>query len=473
MSGALWTAAEAAAATGGAPRGDWAVSGVGIDSRGLASGELFVALRAARDGHLFVAAALAAGAGAAMVSRVPEDVPADAPLLLVADVQAALEALGRAGRARTAAKVIAVTGSVGKTTVKEMLRHALAPQAAVSAAQSSYNNHWGVPLTLARAPRDAGALIVEVGMNAPGEIAPLARMARPDVGVVTTVAAAHLEAFGRIEGIAEEKGSLAEGVPAGGTVVLNGDLPTTPILRAAAAGRRVVLFGEGAGNDVRVRGVEAADAGVRCTVDLPGGPVALRLGAPGRHLAVNGAAVLAAVHAAGFDAAAAAEALAGWRPHAGRGTREAVALPGGPITLIDDAFNANPASLGAALEVLAGAPGRRRVAVLGDMLELGPDGPAMHAAVAGHPAMARVDVVHTSGSLMRHLHDALPPGRQGRHFAGAGEAAAAVASHLEPGDAVLVKGSKGSAVSRVVDAIRALGQSGASQGPGPSAGGGS
>ena len=454
---ALWTAAEPAQATGGMARGDWTVRGIDIDSRAVAPGALFVALRAARDGHDFVAAALAAGAGAAMVSHVPDGVDEDAPLLVVPDVQAALEALGRAGRARTDARVIAVTGSVGKTTVKEMLRHALMPQTAVSAAQDSFNNHWGVPITLARAPRNAGALIVEIGMNAPGEIAPLARMARPDVAVITTVAPAHLEAFGRIEGIAAEKAAIAEGVPEGGTVVLNADLEVTSILRGAAMGRTVIGFGESGGAEVRVRDVETSDAGVRCTVDLPSGPVTLRLGAPGRHLAMNGAAALAAIEAAGFDAAAAAEALAGWRPHAGRGTREAVALPDGELTLIDDAFNANPASLGAALGVLAGAPGARRIAVLGDMLELGPDAAAMHEEVARHPAMARIDAVHTSGDLMRHLHAALPPDRQGRHFGDAGAAAAGIASLVAPGDIVLVKGSKGSRVARVVDAIRALG----------------
>lgn len=454
---ALWTAAEAAEAAGGEARGDWAVTGIGIDSRNVAPGELFVALRAARDGHEFVAAALAAGAGAAMVSRVPDGVPGHAPLLLVPDVQAGLEALGRAGRARTGARVIAVTGSAGKTTVKEMLRHALAPQVRVHAAQDSYNNHWGVPITLARAPRGAQVLVVEIGMSAPGEIAPLSRLARPDVGVITTVAAAHLEAFGRIEGIAKEKASIAEGLLADGAMVLNADLETTPILRAAAGARRVIAFGEGPGADVRVRDVEASADGVRCAVDLPSGTVTLRLGAPGRHLAMNAAAVLAAVEAAGFDARAAAEALAGWRPPAGRGTREPVALPDGALTLMDDAFNANPASLGAALEVLAAMPGARRVAVLGDMLELGPAGPAMHAAIAALPAMARIEAVHTAGALMRHLHAALPPATQGRHFADAGEAAAGIAALLGPGDAVLVKGSKGSRIARVVDAIRALG----------------
>ncbi len=453
----LWTSARAAAATGGQARGDWAATGLGIDTRALALGDLFVALRASRDGHDFVSAALAAGAAAAMVDRVPEGVPPEAPLLIVPDVQAGLEALGRAGRARTRAKVIAVTGSVGKTTAKEMLRHALAAQTTVSAAQDSYNNHWGVPITLARAPRDVGALIVEIGMNAPGEIAPLSRMARPDVGIVTTVAAAHLEAFGSLSGIAAEKASIAEGVVADGTLILNGDLAETPILLAAAGARRAVTFGEAVGAGARLRDVVCGAGSVRFTLDLATGAVPVALGAPGRHLATNAAAALAAIEAAGFDPRAAAEALASWRPHAGRGTREIVALPDGALTLIDDAFNANPASLGAALDVLAAVPGTRRIAVLGDMLELGPDAQAMHAAIAALPATGQLDMVHTAGPLMRHLHDALPPARQGRHFADAGEAAAGVSALIAPGDTVLVKGSKGSRIARVVDAIRALG----------------
>ncbi len=453
----LWTSADAAAATGGRAVGDWSAAGLGIDTRALAPGDLFVALRAARDGHEFVAAALAGGAAAAMVDRVPGGVPPDAPLLIVPDVQAALEALGRAGRARSGAKVIAITGSVGKTTAKEMLRHALAPQTSVSAAQDSYNNHWGVPITLARAPRGAGALIVEIGMNAPGEIAPLSRMARPDVGVVTTVAAAHLAAFGSLAGIAAEKASIAEGVAPDGVMVLNGDLAETPILRAAAGGRRVVTFGEAPGTDARIGGVACGPEEVRFTLETASGPIPVALGAPGRHLATLAAGVLAAIEAAGFDARRAAEALASWRPHEGRGTWEVVALPDGAMTLIDDAFNANPASLGAALDVLAAAPGARRIAVLGDMLELGPDAGAMHAAIAALPATGTLDMVHTAGPLMRRLHDALPPERQGRHFADAGEAAAGVSALIGPGDAVLVKGSKGSRIARVVDAIRALG----------------
>ncbi|HAR52981.1 MAG TPA: UDP-N-acetylmuramoyl-tripeptide--D-alanyl-D-alanine ligase, partial [Roseovarius nubinhibens] len=242
---ALWTAQEAAEATGGTTQGDWQVSGVSIDTRTLAEGDLFVALKAARDGHDFVAQALGKGAGAALVSHIPEGVAPDAPLLIVEDVLAALEALGRAARARSAARVVAVTGSVGKTSTKEMLRTVLARQGRTHAAEASYNNHWGVPLTLARMPRDTQFAVIEIGMNHPGEIAPLARLARPHVAMVTTVAAAHLEAFENIEGIAREKAAIFEGLEPGGIAVVNADLDTTPILEEAAtrAGATIRRFG--------------------------------------------------------------------------------------------------------------------------------------------------------------------------------------------------------------------------------------
>ena len=252
----LWRATDAAAATGGATRGDWAATGVSIDTRTLCPGDLFVALSAARDGHDFVADALRKGAAAALVSRRPEGVAPDAPLLVVDDVQAALEALGRAGRARSAARVVAVTGSVGKTSTKEMLRAVLSGQGRTHAAEASHNNHWGVPLTLARLPADADFAVVEIGMNRPGEIAPLSRLARPHVAMVTAVAAAHLEAFDDIAGIAHEKASIVAGLAAGGIAVLNGDLDVTPILDRAAtdAGARILHFGAGAENDHALTG---------------------------------------------------------------------------------------------------------------------------------------------------------------------------------------------------------------------------
>ena len=456
----LWTAAEAAEATGGTARGDWAVSGLGIDTRTLAPGDLFVALKAARDGHDFVADALAKGAGAALVSRVPEGC-ADAPLLVVPEVQAALEALGRAGRARSRARVVAVTGSVGKTSTKEMLRDVLAPQGRVHAAVKSFNNHWGVPLTLAAIPGDADFVVVEIGMNHPGEIAPLALQARPHVALVTTVAPVHLEAFpDGVDGIAREKAAIFDGLEPGGAAIWNADVETAPIL----AERGTVSFGTGAA-DWQMTEVVAARDGTACRARTPLGELDFRIGSPGAHFALNALGVLAAVHALGADVARAALALSEWTPPDGRGRRASVTLDreAPPLDLIDDAYNANPASVGAALDLLAGAavPGRaRRIAILGDMKELGPTGPALHAALADHPAMSGIDAVHTVGPLMRSLGDALPRDRRGRHAETAEALVPALSELVAPGDAVLVKGSLSMRMAVLVEGIRALGREG-------------
>jgi UDP-N-acetylmuramoyl-tripeptide--D-alanyl-D-alanine ligase len=463
---ALWTAAEAAAATGGTARGDWAATGVSIDSRSLAPGDLFVALTAARDGHDFVADALARGAAAAMVARHPDGVAADAPLLVVPDVLEGLIALGRAGRTRMGGRVVAVTGSVGKTSTKEMLRVVLARLGATHAAEASHNNHWGVPLTLARMPAATAVAVVEIGMNHRGEIAPLARLARPDLALVTAIAPAHLENLGSIEAIAEEKADIFAGLAPGGVAVLPAGLPTTPILEARAAGcaSRMIRFGPG--GEAALTDVRVTPEATVAEASVGGRPVLFRLPGAGRHYASNALATLAVADALGADLALAALDLAGWSPPEGRGQRERVEIAGTEghgFHLIDDAYNANPASLAAALEGLAmltPEPPGRRVAILGDMLELGPDEAALHAAVADHPALEAVATVHCCGPRMAHLWEALPPARRGRR-ADTAEALAAEATELvRPGDILLVKGSKASGVSRVVDALRKLGQGG-------------
>ncbi|WP_179380846.1 UDP-N-acetylmuramoyl-tripeptide--D-alanyl-D-alanine ligase [Jannaschia marina] len=462
----LWTSAAAAAATGGTARGDWTVDGFGIDSRAMDPGAMFVALKAARDGHDFVRAALDAGAAAALVSRVPESCE-DAPLLLVDDVQLALEALGRAGRTRTRAKVIAVTGSVGKTSTKEMLRHCLEGQGRTHAAIKSYNNHWGVPLTLAAIPRDTDFAVIEIGMNHPGEIAPLAAQAAPHVAAVTTVAPVHLEAFADgLPGIAREKAAIFSGLVPGGAAIWNADLEVSDILAESGT----VSFGRTEGCDWRLVEVNAGADATTCRAGTPLGELMFRIGAPGAHFALNALAVLAAVHAAGADVARAALRLADWTPPEGRGQRHAVVLhpDAPPLDLIDDAYNANPASVGAALDLLAatGVPARaRRVAILGDMKELGPTGPELHAALADHPAVSDLDLVHTVGPLMRHLHDALPADRRGTHAPDSAAFAPGLRHLVEPGDAVLVKGSLSMKMARLVEGLRALGE--APEGAGP------
>ncbi|MBU3028698.1 UDP-N-acetylmuramoyl-tripeptide--D-alanyl-D-alanine ligase [Paracoccus marinaquae] len=446
----LWTAADAAAATGGRAQGDWLASGVSIDTRTIRPGDLFVALTDLRDGHDFVAQALQKGAAAALVSRIPEGVTPDAPLLIVPEVLPALEALGRAGRARMGGKIVAITGSVGKTSTKDMARIALAGQGRIHAAEASYNNHWGVPLTLARMPADTDFAIVEIGMNHPGEIAPLSRLARPHVAMITTVAAAHLEAFGAIEGIAREKGAIFEGLEAIGTAIIPEDLPVTQILRDGADAAGAIVLGFGQHGMARLVQAKPEGAALKCRARIAGETVDFTLQTTGAHFAMNAIGVLAALAAAGADVSEAGRCLSDWQPPKGRGAVEEL----GGIRLIDDAFNANPASLAAGLATLAGLRGGRRVAILGDMLELGADEADLHRAVADDPSMASVDLVHAAGPLMRHLFDALPAGKRGEWAGNAAELAARAGSLVAAGDIVLVKGSKSSKISSVVEALR-------------------
>jgi UDP-N-acetylmuramoyl-tripeptide--D-alanyl-D-alanine ligase len=451
---ALWTAAELRAATGGALPREVAVTGVSIDTRTIQPGDLFVALRDTRDGHGFVAEALAKGAAAAMVDGDPPAVPADAPLLRVADTLAALTALGAAARARSRARFVGVTGSVGKTTTKNLLRHAFAALGPTHAAAASYNNHWGVPLTLARTPRDAAFAIIEIGMNNRGEIAPLARLARPHVAVITNIGIAHIGRLGSEAAIAEEKGDILLGLEPGGSVILPAETPFLPRLleRAGAARARVLTFGETARADIQLTDYVAAAERGTSRLLMDGLPLSVHLAAPGQHLAINACAAIGAVHALGGDVVAAAEALRHFDPGAGRGTRVRLALPGGEALLLDDSYNASPASIRAALAVLAAQPAQRRLAALGDMLELGEGGPAMHAALAAEVA-ASADLVYACGPLMRHLFDALPEAFRGAHVADSAALGPVVAAALRPGDAILVKGSLGSRMAAVVAAL--------------------
>ena len=454
----LWTHTDAEAATGGRATAPFAASGLSIDTRSLHPGDLFVALKAARDGHDFVAQAFVRGAAAAMVDHVPDGVTG--PCLVVPDVLNALTALGAAGRVRTGARVIAVTGSVGKTSTKEMLREMLADFGTVHAAEASFNNHWGVPITLARLPIDADFAVVEIGMNHPGEIAPLARLTRPHVALITTVAPAHLEAFGHIDGIAREKAAIFQGLEPGGVAIFNADLDTTPIL-AEAAGPDALSFGRA--GQVRLKSQRLTAAALVVEAACDDESYLVRLADSGAHFGLNALGCLAVAKALGLDLAMAAQALGHWRPPSGRGRRERVLLDpanDARFTLIDDAFNANPASLAAALEVLAATkpePGGRRIAILGDMLELGPDEEALHRDIALHPALAGVDLVHCVGLRMAALYAALPMRKRGKHVTQAETLGEKVHGLVRPGDVVLVKGSKGSYVSRVVDALRNLG----------------
>ncbi len=468
---ALWSAYETAAATGGAlcARGgdpdrwvaeEWAAAGVSIDTRTLAAGDLFVALKDVRDGHDFVKGAFERGAAAALVSRAPDDTPDGAPLLVVGDTLEGLRALARAARRRNFGKRIGVTGSAGKTSVKEMLRTALAGSGSVHAADRSFNNHWGVPLTMARLPMGADYAVVEIGMNHAGEITPLTRLVQPHVAIVTTVAAAHLEFFGTTEKIAEAKAEIFLGVGPEGAAVLPIDNEHYALLRKRAeeAGlRRFLTFGQHKDADLRLvdYALKGETGAIKATIS--GKPVSYALGAPGLHQAVNSLAVLAAILAIDAPLEPAIAALARHQPAEGRGARRDIVLAGGGrATLIDESYNANPASMAAAFALLGATKPRgkgRRIAVLGDMLELGPKGPGLHASLAAGLAAARVDRLFVAGPLMRHLFDAAPAAMRAAAAPAASDLLGAVLAELQDGDIVMVKGSNGSKVSLVARAL--------------------
>ncbi|PTX54067.1 UDP-N-acetylmuramoyl-tripeptide--D-alanyl-D-alanine ligase [Litoreibacter ponti] len=463
----LWTSADAIAATGGTSAVDWTANGVSIDTRTLAPGDMFVALKDVRDGHDFVAQALEKGAACALVSRIPDGIAADAPLLVVPDVLTGLEALGRAARARTKAQVIGITGSVGKTSTKEMLRHMLASQGRVHAAEKSYNNHWGVPLTLARMPADSDYAVIEIGMNHPGEIKPLAQMADLDVAMITIVAAAHLEAFNSVADIAEEKADIFYGLmESGGAAVVNADLDVSDrLLERAPFG--CVMYGHSDKAQWRFVEVTETEGGTICRAEHQGSTFLFKVNAPGRHFAMNALGALAVCDRVEADLAECVLALGQWRPPAGRGQRRFIALdrqmPDAGIDLFDDAYNANPASVGAALDVLAAssppAAAGRRVAILGDMKELGETGAALHAGFAKHRAMEAIDQVHCVGPLMKHLYDALPESKHGLWAETSAELAESPLALVRAGDVVMAKGSLSMKMALIVDAITKLGQS--------------
>jgi UDP-N-acetylmuramoyl-tripeptide--D-alanyl-D-alanine ligase len=460
----LWTAQEAAMATGGRLNGnaDWRATGASIDSRSLQPGDLFIALHGANDGHDYVDGALDKGAVAAIVDRVPPRVGADKPLLGVDDTQAALEALGRAGRARSQARYVAVTGSVGKTSTKEALRHVLSAQAPTSASAASYNNHLGVPLTLARVPRSARYAVIEIGTNHPGEIEPLSRQAQPHVCVITTIGAVHLENFGSVDDIAKEKAAIMAGMQ-GGIAVFNRDngyFPRLVELAGTYGVKNVVGFGRHPDAQMQLIDAKSGAEGSDVRARYKGRDLLYRVGAAGEHWVINSLAVLAATDALGADVERAAASLATVAAMTGRGAQRKVALQGGSLHLIDESYNASPISMRAAFAVLASvAPGKggRRIAILGDMLELGPDAAALHAGLAAPLEQAGIDLLLSCGPLMRNLHEALPARLRGAHEANSAALIAHLAGVLRAGDVVTVKGSLGSKMKPIVEAIVALG----------------
>jgi UDP-N-acetylmuramoyl-tripeptide--D-alanyl-D-alanine ligase len=463
--GALWTVAELVTATGGKFTGavTAALTGVSIDSRSVSPGDIFVAIKGeTHDGHDFVVAALKAGAEFAIVSRATDEMRAAGPLLVVAeDPLRGLENMGRAARARSHAQIIGITGSVGKTSSKEMLRVALSQSGLTHASAASFNNHWGVPLTLARMPRQTAYGVFEIGMNHAGEITPLTRMVRPHIAVITAIAASHLGHFKSLEEIADAKAEIFLGVEPGGHAVINRDSPHFDRLAAAARAAGVAhIVGFGRNPRAEARLERAALHGDCCciTADILGETLIYKLGLPGEHMALNSLAVLAAVKLAGADLARAALALAAVRPAKGRGERQRLRIDGGEVLLIDESYNANPASVSAALALLAQSkPGKggRRIAVLGDMLELGDFGARLHADLAQPVDEAQVDVLYAAGSLMAHLWARTPASRRGAYAETSEGLRDALLSGLRAGDVVMIKGSLGSRMGPLAEAMRA------------------
>jgi UDP-N-acetylmuramoyl-tripeptide--D-alanyl-D-alanine ligase len=459
----LWTMnamAEAMRATrsGALPNG---ITGISIDSRSIAPGEAYFAIKGdVHDGHDFVEAALKNGGGVAVVAQSHRaKFSADLPLLVVPDVLEGLIDLAKASRARSTAKIVAVTGSVGKTSTKEALRTVFDAQGETHASAASFNNHWGVPLSLARCPATAQYAIFEIGMNHAGEIEPLVKMVRPHVAIVTTVEPVHLEFFSGLGAIADAKAEIFAGLEPGGVAVLNSDNSQFARLQKSAKAQgvsRIVSFGTAAKADARLIDIALHPLCSAVNARILGQDVTYKVGVPGKHMAMNSLAVLAAASLVGADLALAALALSRFQPAAGRGVRHTLDLPNGSATLFDESYNANPASMAAALGVLGQAeigPRGRRIAVLGDMLELGTTSPALHRGLAEPVIANKIDLVFCCGPLMHELWEALPSAKRGGYAESSAALEAQVLNGIRAGDAITVKGSLGSRMKSIVTAL--------------------
>ena len=461
MADPLWTIAEIEAALETTSTGSPAipVNGVSIDSRTLKSGDLFFAIKGERmDGHRFVGAAIEKGAAAAVVEQAFE-ATSSCPLFRVPDTLEALNALAQQSRKRSKASIVAVTGSVGKTGTKEMLRTILSASGAAHASEKSYNNLWGVPLSIARMPKDTDCGVFEIGMNHAGEITPLTRLVRPHIAIITWVAPVHIEFFKSVADIADAKAEIFDGFERGGTAILPADNEHFAKLAAHARAKdaRVVSFGQSADADARLLGYEAVEEGSAVTADILGTRLTFMIRARGRHLASNAIAALAAAKLAGAPVEKAAEALARFEAPEGRGRSSAFDTPKGTILIIDESYNANPASMCAALEVLgtmSRAKFARRVAVLGDMLELGHDGPQFHADLASAIDTNGIDLVFCAGPLMANLYERLPKQKRGGWAQKSEDLRALLLDEVRGGDAVMIKGSLGSRMGQLAEVLR-------------------
>ena len=460
----LWHARELVEAMGGRPVGTMpeGVGGISIDTRSLVPGDAFFAIRGeVMDGHDFATAAVKAGASLLVVAegKLPALGRLTAPMIVVPDVLAALEKAGAAARSRSKAKIIAVTGSAGKTSTKEALRHALSTVGKVHASAASFNNHWGVPLTLARMPEDCDYAVFEIGMNHEGEIRPLVRLVRPHVAIVTMIGAAHLGHFKTLDDIARAKAEIFESVEPGGVALINRDDARWNLLAklAKAAGvEKIAGFGEHAKALYRLTNLALHPDHSLISARIGGKEINARIGAPGRHIVQNALAVLGAAHLVGADVGKVALSLESLSAEPGRGKRHVLKHPAGAITLIDESYNANPASMKAAMALLDATPVTgegRRIAVLGDMLELGSHSAKLHSALAGLIAGTRTDLILLAGPEMKSLAEALPEGLQVEYRAGAEDLKPVLMETVRPGDVVMIKSSKGIGFSKLVDAL--------------------
>lgn len=463
MSQSLWTEEALLAATNGQLQGRIApLSGVSIDTRTLEKGDLFVALEGeSRDGHDFIRMAFEKGAGAALVSHHRAAEFSDAgPLLAVPDVLDGLRQIGMAARARSSAKIAAVTGSVGKTGTKEALRTVLSEQAVTHASVASYNNHFGVPLTLARMPESARYGVFEIGMNHAGEIEPLTRMVKPHVALITTVEAVHLEFFSSVAAIADAKAEIFAGLLPQGVAVLNRDNPFFERLEALAQASpvgQIIGFGAHEKAEIRLVDLTLLPDGSDVVVDYFGRRLSYRIQSPGRHIALNSLGILGVAGALGADVDRVAASLVHVRPPEGRGARLVLGEAGHAMTLLDESYNANPAAVRAALSILSATPvgaGGRRIAVLGDMRELGEQSAALHAGLAPDVVANGVDVVLACGPFMKALWDDIPPALRGAYAPDSAALEAALLDTVRPGDAVMIKGSFGSRMGLLVAALK-------------------
>jgi UDP-N-acetylmuramoyl-tripeptide--D-alanyl-D-alanine ligase len=464
----LWTAAEVLTATGGRLQGlAFEATGVTFDSREVKAGDLFVAMKGVRDGHDFVAQAFRAGAVAALTER-----PIDGgPTVVVADTLKGLEALGAYARDRAPeVRRGAVTGSVGKTSVTQAIRAGLALAGPAHSSVKSFNNHIGVPLTLARMPRDTARAVFEIGMNHPGEIAPLSRMVQPHAACITNVGPVHIEAFADGEaGVAAEKAEIFAGLGPGGVAVINADLQWFDLLKQAALkqGARVMSFGSDETCDARLIDFQPEAGGARVSARVWGRDYVFTLAQSGFHWGANSLAVLLMLDALDVPVETGLAALSEFAPLSGRGQELLVALDGGAFTLVDESYNANPLSMKATLASLGArrpSGDGRRIVALTDMLELGSHSAALHAGLAEAIDAAQVDLVFLAGEQMKHLWDALPAARRAGWAADAAEIAPEVARSVRPGDLVMVKGSNGSKAATIARALAALDAANGEQG---------